>query len=355
METKERSKICYGLLLALSIIFLSLLNVYSVLAITKDYSALSFMYNTPFDQTYVSTGLLSYNSPKFNIHSINELSTKISSVSVPSNSNFLSYTSKFNLLTWTDNGNKSYLPNDYGDLVLYSVRINDSTYPFESANIQRFITDFTCDPLDAGFTTNCRTITYQVSFVIKNIPSSISNIVVGIEYNSGSLYTGFSSGFNAYFESDSNNYVSVDFSYDYTSALLQQQIQQNDITINSINNINETIENHYEQEQGALDNISGQTSNDIDGASNQQTTNIIGVLTTFVSTLGSIQSGSCELTLPFPTYAGGNVLANPCSYKEKAPTIVTIGSSLLLITVFIPLAFIVLRLIYNEIRSWTNG
>lgn len=324
-------------------------------AVTKDYNALSYMYNTPWSQTYVSSGLLSYNQSKFNIHSINELATRISSVSVPSNANYLSYTGKFNLLTWTDSDKESYLPNDYGDFNIYTVKINGTAYNFESANVQRHKTDFWCDPLESGIWTRCRTFTYQVSFVVKNIPSSISNIVVGINYDGGSLFTGYRDGFNAYFEPDSNNYVSVDFAFDYTSALLQQQIQQQDITINSINNINDTLDEHYKQEQEAYDNISNQSSSDINGSTDNKTTSLINVITGFIGAFSGINPTNCNLTLEFPDYAGGSRIVNICSGKEKAPRIVEIGSSLLLICVFVPLAFVLIRMIYNEIRSWTNG
>ena len=110
-----------------------------------------------------------------------------------------------------------------------------------------------------------------------------------------------------------------------------------------------------EQEQEAYDNISSQSPSDIPDSTNSQTTSIIGVISNFISSLSTIQTGSCELILPFPNFAGGSQVVNPCSGKEKAPSIVQIGSSMLLIGTFIPLAFIVLKMIYNEIRSWTNG
>ena len=111
----------------------------------------------------------------------------------------------------------------------------------------------------------------------------------------------------------------------------------------------------YDEQRQANDNISGQSSSDIDGAENQATTNLIGVLSGFISAFRNVNATNCNLTLEFPDYAGGSRVVNICSGKEKAPRIVEIGSSLLLIGVFVPLAYILIRMIYNEIRSWTNG
>lgn len=117
-------------------------------------------------------------------------------------------------------------------------------------------------------------------------------------------------------------------------------------------NINEQ---YYDEQRQADQNISNQSSSDIDGAENQATTNLIGVLSGFISAFSNINATNCNLTLDFPSYAGGTRVVNICSGKEKAPRIVEIGSSLLLIGVFVPLAYILIKMIYNEIRSWTNG
>lgn len=119
--------------------------------------------------------------------------------------------------------------------------------------------------------------------------------------------------------------------------------------------INNNIEEHYNQENQAIDNIDNQSTSDIPNSTSQQTSSLIGVISSFISSLSGFSSTNCQLTLPFPSNLGGDTVVNVCSGKEKAPTIVAVGSSLALITVFVPLAFIVLKMIYNEIRSWTNG
>lgn len=130
--------------------------------------------------------------------------------------------------------------------------------------------------------------------------------------------------------------------------LLQQQIGQNQTIINQ----NQAV---IDQNNEAYDNISNQSANDISGATNNQTTSLINVITGFIGAFSGINATNCNLTLEFPNYAGGSRVVNICSGKEKAPRIVEIGSSLLLICVFVPLAYVLIRMIYNEIRSWTNG
>ena len=126
-----------------------------------------------------------------------------------------------------------------------------------------------------------------------------------------------------------------------SDSLLQTQINQN--------------QEFYNANYDSVSNISDQTTSDISGATNAQTTSIIGIISSFVTAMQSVQAGSCELTLPFPSFVGGNTVVNPCSGKEKAPTIVSVGSSMFLIGVFVPFAFIVLKMIFGEIRSFTNG
>lgn len=113
-----------------------------------------------------------------------------------------------------------------------------------------------------------------------------------------------------------------------------------------------------EKELESTSNIENQTPEDTAGSSseNQQTTSLISVISSFVSSLSHINTnGSCQLTLPFPELLGGNQVVNPCNGADKAPSLITTASSLLLITIFVPLAFILIKMIYNEIRSFTNG
>lgn len=124
----------------------------------------------------------------------------------------------------------------------------------------------------------------------------------------------------------------------------------------SINNVYNEIQNQNNLENEAIQNISGQTVSDIPNATNAQTTSLLGVISSFIGALTSIDTtGNCQLTLPFPEFVGGDTVVNPCNGKDKAPAIVQVFSSLFLIGIFVPLAWLLIRMIYKEIRTWTNG
>ena len=213
-----------------------------------------------------------------------------------------------------DNGNKNTLT-IYGDLVVSGLTANSTI---------------------SGFYVDIGSIDY--AFMDTN---SIGHTYVWVEQNPSAIY----------------------FSNDLNNALLNQQVAQNEVMINiqnqMVENQSQMIQNqneYYDANYDAVDNISEQSTSDIPNSSmTAQTMSLINAIGQFFRTLSSYQATSCSLTLPFPNYAGGSTTVDPCSGKEIAPTIVQVASSLLLICTFIPLAFIILRMIYNEIRSWTNG
>lgn len=113
-----------------------------------------------------------------------------------------------------------------------------------------------------------------------------------------------------------------------------------------------------EKELEGTTNIENQTPQNTTGGTseNQQTTSIIGTISSFVGAFSNISPAqNCEMVLPFPDFVGGNQTVDICQGKDKAPAVITIASSLLLIVTFVPVAFIVLSMIYREIRSFTNG
>lgn len=146
----------------------------------------------------------------------------------------------------------------------------------------------------------------------------------------------------------------IDGDINFTMTTDQNTAVMGEINQN-ITNINNTINEQNQKEQQAVDNISNQSPSDISNAENSATTNLIGVLSGFINAFSNINATNCSLTLEFPNYAGGTRVVDICQGKDKAPRIVEIGSSLLLIAVFVPLAYILIKMIYNEIRSWTNG
>lgn len=124
------------------------------------------------------------------------------------------------------------------------------------------------------------------------------------------------------------------------------------ILLKSCKNGNQAL---YDQQRQADDNISNQSSSDINGAENQATTNLIGVLSSFLTQLQSFQPTNCNLSLPFPQFIGGTQTVNICQGKDVLGNFITIIGTLAMVTFYIPLALVLLKMIYNEIRSFTNG
>ena len=125
--------------------------------------------------------------------------------------------------------------------------------------------------------------------------------------------------------------------------------------VNGLGEINDTLENQFDKENEAIDNIDGQTAPSSGSGENSTTTNLIGVFSSFVTALGGLSATDCNLTLDFPSYAGGTRVVNVCQNKDKAGNLISVFSSLTLIVFYVPLAIKLLTMIYNEIRSFTNG
>lgn len=117
-------------------------------------------------------------------------------------------------------------------------------------------------------------------------------------------------------------------------------------------NINE---DYYDEQRQADQNISNQTSSSVQGAENQQTTNLIGILSNFLTQLQSFSATDCNLSLPFPSFIGGTQVVNICQGKDVLGNFITVIGTLAMVGFYIPLAVVLLKMIYNEIRSFTNG
>lgn len=126
-------------------------------------------------------------------------------------------------------------------------------------------------------------------------------------------------------------------------------------TNDKLDDIAENQEERAQKEDEAIDNIDNQTPSDIDDGSASNTQNIIGALQSFLSALQNLQATNCNVDLAFPSFAGGTRTVNICQNKEFTGNIVSIVGSIILVFFYLPLAFAMCRLIYNEIRSFTNG
>ncbi len=132
--------------------------------------------------------------------------------------------------------------------------------------------------------------------------------------------------------------------------------QKLDDMLDALDTLNQTQSQQQQEEQQATDNISNQSPSDMGSdVENQQTTSIINLFGSFLSALTSVNAGSCVIQLPFPSYAGGNWTMNICQYKDKAGNIISLFASATLILFYLPVAWRLLGMIYNEIRSFTNG
>lgn len=159
-------------------------------------------------------------------------------------------------------------------------------------------------------------------------------------------------GFKTYFE---KNPASILWTDNSTELLLQQQIQQTQQMIQQQQTIIEQNNREFEQNQQAYDNISNQDTSDINGATNQETTNLIGILSSFLTELSSFTATNCSLSLPFPQFIGGTQTVNICQGKDVLGNFITIVGTLAMVAFYIPLTIVLLRMIYKEIRSFTNG
>ena len=130
--------------------------------------------------------------------------------------------------------------------------------------------------------------------------------------------------------------------------------------VDAVDDLNDEIAEQNEKENEAVDNIENQSTSDISNSTSQQTQSLIATFSSFVSALGNVQSqGNCRITLPFAQQQGGSQTVDICTVKQDAgndaTTIINIIGSITMIVFYIPLVFIVLKMIYNEIRSFTNG
>lgn len=125
--------------------------------------------------------------------------------------------------------------------------------------------------------------------------------------------------------------------------------------VNAINSLKQSQEAQNAKEEQATENIENQSPSDMQVGSDSSAQSLIGTLSSFLSYITNLQATNCNVSLPFPSYAGGTQTFNVCQGKDKAGNIVSIFSSLTLFVFYLPVAFKLLGIIYSEIRSFTNG
>lgn len=366
MEYRRKKCFWQKLFIIVALLFVPLylsLNVINASAISKDYSGFKLRLRYSNGSDYVLTNTLLYSDMVTQVKYLDGVRIEANNFgSVPTNTNYIAVSGKVNLVAqcFIDYSNSLdlhsyYCPYNNGDNPsLYAVSVNSTSSQFISDNISVYVTDWVKADINHQWVHN-RTFTYEYTFVVSNnIPSTLDTLAFFFTYP-GRLQGNNDRSYIYYFQGDPNNKMLVDFTTDKNTAILQQQVQIQQLILEALNNMNNSSNEYYDQYYESVDNIDNQSASDIPNSENSQTTSIIGTISSFVSAIGTVQTGSCQMTLPFPSFLGGDTTVNPCTGKDKAPTIVTIGSSMFLIGIFIPFAFVVLKMIYNEIRSFTNG
>lgn len=140
------------------------------------------------------------------------------------------------------------------------------------------------------------------------------------------------------------NIVIGDERLTYIYNLLNQQKSE-------MTELNDSVQERNDKEYESVDNIDNQSASDITGTDNQNTTNLIGIFSSFVTAMGNASSTNCNFDGDFGNLDLGQM--NFC--QDNPPTIVQVIGSLVLIAVFVPLAYFLVNRIISEIRSFTNG
>lgn len=136
----------------------------------------------------------------------------------------------------------------------------------------------------------------------------------------------------------------------YTSALNSISDKQSQ-TNRKLDQLNQKNSEYYDKQYQSIDNIDDQSAGDISGTDNQNTTNLIGIFSSFVTAMGNASSSNCNFNGDFGNLDLGQM--NFC--QDNPPTVVQVIGSLVLIAVFVPLAYFLVNRIISEIRSFTNG
>ena len=185
---------------------------------------------------------------------------------------------------------------------------------------------------------------------------------VGYHYQWVDLYVGSVSGndFNSDYFYRYNNGGGIIISANVGQYIVSSTDNASELALEQITEQNQTIINqnqeYYDHEYQAVDNINNQTDSQFGDISSPTTSNLIGILTSFINSIASIRPASdCEITLPFPDFAGGAWVVNPCQNKEKISQVVlALGTIVTIYFVMHSWNWLSIK-IYRLIRSFIDG
>lgn len=125
--------------------------------------------------------------------------------------------------------------------------------------------------------------------------------------------------------------------------------------VGGLQDIDNTLNQQFDQENDAVDNISNQQPPASGSGQNSTTSSLLDTLGSFLTAITNLSATNCEVVLAFPSFAGGSQTVNICQNKEYTGNIVSIAGSIILVLFYLPVAFMLINKIYSEIRSFTNG
>lgn len=127
--------------------------------------------------------------------------------------------------------------------------------------------------------------------------------------------------------------------------------EQGEAIQGAINDLNSSVDERNQKEYDAVDNIDNQSTSDIPNSSDQQTTNLLGIFTSFVSAITAAGATNCNITANWGHLNLG--VLNLC--RDTPPAFVQVIGSIILIVILVPCAYWLVMRILSEIRSFTNG
>lgn len=133
-----------------------------------------------------------------------------------------------------------------------------------------------------------------------------------------------------------------------TPQVTPQQI--NDVN-NKLDDLNTSVENRNRAEFDSVDNINNQTPSDISDSTDQHTTNLMGIFSSFVSAVTAAGATNCNIVANWGHLNLGTL--NLC--RDQPPAFVSVIGSIVLIVILVPCAYWLVMRILAEIRSFTNG
>ncbi|MDR3298218.1 MAG: hypothetical protein LBT19_02545 [Candidatus Nomurabacteria bacterium] len=223
--------------------------------------------------------------------------------------------------------------NTYGNYdETYSVHLNKSpnsnnvTISFSFSFVFYEPQDVASVTIRLGSTTNLDT--YDRVFFTKNTEAWASGLTLPA-FNISSLATEYS---------DNSDIV------DAVDRMTEEQKKTNE----KLDEQNRLQQEQNEREKEGEDNIENQDSPDIGNESTA--TNIIGYITGFVSAALAISPTNCNINMDTGYVNVGQV--NLCS--GGLPTLVPIITSAVAVSIFIPYAYIMIKRIFAEIRSFSG-